>query len=153
MFAPADALSEQLDGLVHLETQRASNGIDLTVDAVFRPTGPGQLDFGGGECEAVPREPLTPVLDDPVDDYAWWTLEEGTYIVQYNESLTLAEGQQAGLYPLERTLRAGAHHGTYFLDEGRDPIEALLVVGRMGCRLKENCRLSRLVLFGERTEA
>lgn len=146
MLVPADALAEQLDGLVHLDTQRAPNGVDLTVDAVFRSTGPGQLDFGGGEYAAVPREPLTPVLDDPDDDYAWWTLEEGTYVVQYNESLTLTDGQRARLYPLERTLQAGAYHGTYVLDEGRAPIETLLVVGRMGCRLKENCRLSRLVL-------
>lgn len=146
MSAPADALAEQLDGLVHLETQRAPNGIDLTVHAIHRPTGPGQLDFGGGEFASVPREPLSPVLNDPEDDYGWWTLERGTYIVEYNESLALTEGQQARLYPLERTLRAGAHHGTFHLDDGRDPMETLLTVGRMGCRLKENCRLTRLVL-------
>ncbi len=147
MSVPADSIAEHLDGLVHLDTQQAPNGIDLTVDSIARPTGPGQLDFGGSEFASMPREPLSPVLDDPDDDYGWWTLEEGTYIVQYNESLTMPEGQQARLYPLERTLRAGAHHGTYILDDGRDPIETLLVVGRMGCRLKENCRLSRLVLF------
>ena len=146
MPVPADSLVEHLDGLVHLDTQRAPNGIDLTVNTIFRPTGPGQLDFGGSEFGTMPREPLSPVLDDPEDDYAWWTLEEGTYIVQYNESLTLPDGQQACLYPLERTLRAGAHHGTFHLDSDRDPMESLLVVGRMGCRLKENCRLSRLVL-------
>ncbi len=145
MSVPADSIAEHLDRLVHLDTQRAPNGIDLTVDSIARPTGPGQLDFGGGEFASMPREPLSPGLDDPDDDYGWWTLEEGTYIVQYNESLTMPEGRQARLYPLERTLRAGAHHGTYVLDGGRDPIETLLVVGRMGCRLKENCRLSRLV--------
>lgn len=140
----ADALADQLDGLVHLDTQRAPTGLDLTVGAVFQTTGHGQLDFGGGEFEEAPREPLTPVLDDPEDDYAWWTLEEGTYVVRYNESVTLKAGQQARVYPLERTLQAGAHHGTVVLDEGRDPIEMLLLVGEMGCRLKENCRLSRL---------
>jgi deoxycytidine triphosphate deaminase len=142
----ADALAQQLDGLVHLDTQRAPDGVDLTVDAVYRTTGHGQLDFGGGECEAAPRDPLTPVLDDPDDDYAWWTLEDGAYVIRYNESLTLTGDQRARIYPLERTLHAGAHHSTFVLDEGRDPLETLLVVTRMGCRLKENCRVSRLVV-------
>ena len=142
----ADALAQQLDGLVHLDTQRAPNGLDLTVDAIHRTTGPGDLDFGGGEFEPAPRDRLAPVLDAPEDQYGWWTLEEGAYVIRYNESLTLADGQQARIYPLERTLHAGAHHGTFVLDEGRDPIETLLVVSRMGCRLKENCRVSRLVV-------
>ena len=90
-----EALAEQLDGLVHLDTQRAPTGIDLTVDSVFRTTGHGQLDFGGDEFTEAPREALTPVLDDPDDDYAWWTLQEGAYIVQYNESLALPEGTVA----------------------------------------------------------
>lgn len=145
MLSP-DALAQQIDGLVHLDTQRAPNGIDLTVDSVQRTTGPGQLDFGGGEFTPAPRDSVTPVINDPEDDYAWWTLEEGAYVVQYNESLTLQDGQDARISPLERTLRAGAHHATFDLNEGRDPIETLLLVSRMGCRLKENCRLSRLTV-------
>lgn len=141
-----DSLAQQLDGLVHLNTQRAPNGIDLTVDTVYRTTGHGQLDFGGSEFEAAPREPLTPVLDDPDDDYAWWTLEQGAYIVRYNESLSLHDGQEARIYPLERTLHAGAYHSPFVLDDGRAPLETLLLVSRMGCRLKENCRLSRLTV-------
>jgi deoxycytidine triphosphate deaminase len=143
----ADALAQQLDGLVHLDTQRAPNGLDLTVDTVFRTTGHGQLDFGGGEFQAAPRERIEPVLDDPEDDYGWWTLEKGAYVIQYNESPTLEGAQQAVVTPLERTLHAGAHHGSFVLDDGRDPLETLLVVSRMGCRLKENCRVSRLVVL------
>jgi len=143
----ADALASHVDGLVHLDTQRARNGIDLTVDTVFRTVGHGQLDFGGGEFQAAPRERIEPVLDDPEDDYGWWTLEKGAYVIRYNESVRLDEGRQAVVTPLERTLHAGAHHGAFVLDESRDPIETLLVVSRMGCRLKENCRVSRLVVL------
>lgn len=146
MMQPADALASQLDGLVHLDTQRAGTGIDLTVDTVFRTVGHGQLDFGGGEFQAAPRERIEPVLNDPEDDYGWWTLEKGAYLIQYNESLSLNDDQRALVTPLERTLLAGAHHGAFVLDEGRDPIATMLVVTRMGCRLKENCRVSRLEL-------
>lgn len=142
----AEDVARQLTGLVHLDTQRAREGIDLTINNIYRTTGHGQLDFGGSEFEAAPREPLTPVLDDPDDDYAWWTLEEGAYIIEYNEGLTVEDNQQAQIQPLDRTLLAGATHGTFTLDEGRDPIETLLVVSRMGCRLKENCRVSRLTV-------
>lgn len=150
---PADTVAEHLDGLVHLDTQRAPNGIDLTVDRVYRTTGHGQLDFGGSEFQAAPYERLTPVCKDPEDDYGWWTLEEGAYVIQYNESVRLEASHQAVVTPLERTLQAGAHHGTFVVDDHRDPLETLLVVSRMGCRLKENCRVSRLVIRDVGTEA
>ena len=143
MVSPDD-VAAQLDGLVHLDTQRAATGIDLTVDAVYRTTGHGQLDFGGSEVAEAPREKITPTLDAPEDDYGWWTLEEGTYVVEYNESLRLDDGQRALLRPLERTLLAGAHHPAFCLTDSRDPLHALFLVTRMGCRLKENCRLTRL---------
>lgn len=147
----SDALAQQIDGLIHFDTQQAPDGLDLTVDSVYRTTGHGQLDFGGSEFNAAPREVLTPVLDDPEDDYAWWTLEQGAYVVRYNESLTLEEGQRAHIFPLERTLLAGAHHGTFVLDDDRRPLETLLVVSHLGCRLKENCRLSRLTVQNTET--
>ena len=140
----ADAVADQLDGLVHFDTQRAETGVDLTVDAVYRTTGHGQLDFGGSEGAAAPREKLTPVRNDPDDDYAWWTLEEGTYVAALNESLRLTDGQSAVLRPLERTVLAGAHHPAFTLEGDRDPIRVLLLVTRMGCRLKENARLTRI---------
>lgn len=143
---PTDTVAEHLDGLVHLDTQRAPNGIDLTVDRVYRTTGHGQLDFGGSEFQAAPYERLTPVRGNSDDEYGWWTLEEGAYVIRYNESLSLDASLQAIVTPLERTLQAGAHHGTFVVDDSRDPLETLLVVSRMGCRLKENCRVSRLVI-------
>jgi len=145
MLSP-DALAQQIDGLVHLDTQRAPDGIDLTVAAMFRTTGPGQLDFGGGEFETAPRDALMPALDAPDDEYGWWILDPGAYVVRYNEALTLREGQRAEVTPLERTLLAGAVHGSFVLNQGRDPLETLLVVSGEECRLKENCRLSRLTV-------
>lgn len=143
----ADAVAEQLDGLVHLDTQRAGDGLDLTAASIFRTTGPGQLDFGGSEFREAPRTRLDPVYEDPEDDYGWWDLEQGAYIVRYNESIAVTDEQTAVVAPLERTVLAGAHHGACIFSDGRDPLEMLLNVSRMGCRLKENCRLSRLVII------
>jgi deoxycytidine triphosphate deaminase len=140
----ADALADRIDGLVHLDTQRAPDGIDLTVSGVFRTAGPGQLDFGGGEFEPAARERLEPDLADPSDDYGWWPLDEGAYVVEYNEAIRLGDGERGIVTPLERTLRAGAHHATAVVHGRANPLQMLLVVPAGGCRLKENCRLSRL---------
>jgi len=75
------------------------------------------------------------------DDYEWWTLREGQYLVEYNESLT---GEATvTLQPPDRT--AGA---------GRLPPDAAsstsclafpLSVGGAGIRIKENARVSTIV--------
>lgn len=141
-----DDTHDRVGGLLHLETQGAAVGLDLTVGEVSRLTGPGSLDFGGSELEAAEREPLEPELRDPDDDYGWWDLEPGSYLIRYNESVEPDEGNLAHVLPLERLLRAGASHPAFLVDGPRKPLETLLSVGSAGCRLKENCRVSRLVI-------
>lgn len=147
---PDDARS-RVHGLLHLDTQRAAVGLDLTVGAVFRVTGPGSLDFGGSELEPAEREELEPQLREEGDDYGWWELKVGTYVVRYNESLDLDDGRLGHVLPLERLLLAGASHPAFVVDGPRAPLETLLTVGDVGCRLKENCRVSRLLVMDLRT--
>ena len=142
----ADATSERVQGLVHLDTQRAAAGLDLTVDEVARLTGPGALDFGGSEFEPADLTTLDPELASPGDDYGWWELAAGTYAIRYNEALALDDGQVGIIHPLPRLQRAGASHGSFVVDGAEDPVETLLTVGQGGCRLKENCRVSRLLV-------
>ena len=141
-----DGTRAVLHDLVHLDTQRAAVGLDLTVAAVYRVTGPGSLDFGGSEEEAADREEVLPRRRRTDDAYGWWELRAGRYVIRYNESLELADGQIAQILPLERLLRAGSHHPTFVVDGPRETLETLLVVGEAGCDLKENCRMSRVVV-------
>lgn len=147
----ADALAGRIEGLVHLDTQRADTGLDLTVDRVARITGPGALDFGGGEFEAADREVVEPERAAPEDDYGWWELAPGSYVVGYNESPDLAGGRVGLVHALPRLQRAGASHPAFVLDGdgGRAAPEALLTVGAGGCRVKENARISRLLVLDE----
>lgn len=142
----AAATQEHVSGLVHLDTQRASHGLDLTVDGIARVEGAGRLDFGGSEFEPAARETLEPELADPADDYGWWELEPGSYLVRYNEVPELGDGELARVHPLPRLLRAGAAHPAFVVQGRRDPLETLLTVGTGGCGLKENCRVSRLLV-------
>ncbi|MDP2498869.1 MAG: hypothetical protein Q8W44_12880 [Candidatus Palauibacterales bacterium] len=142
----ADEARDCVDGLVHFDTQRAPDGLDLTVEDVFEVTGPGSLDFGGSEFDPAPRERIEPELASPDDDYGWWELDPGSYVVHYNEGVDLGAGQVGELHPLPRLQQAGASHGTLVLHGTRETVAALLNVGEGGCHLKENCRVSRLVI-------
>lgn len=141
-----DRTRSRVEGLLHLDTQRAAVGLDLTVGHVFRLTGPGSLDFGGSELEAAGREAVESELRHEDDDYGWWDLEPGSYVVRYNETLAPEEDETAHVLPLERLLLAGASHAAFLVDGPRDPLETLLTVSAAGCSLKENCRISRVVL-------
>lgn len=142
----SDTARSRVEGIIHFDTQRAAAGLDLTVGAVFRLTGPGSLDFGGSELEAAPREAIEPRLRSEDDDYGWWELDAGAYVVRYNETVALEDGQVGHAFPLERLLMAGASHAAFLVDGPRESLETLLMVGPAGCDLKENCRISRLLI-------
>lgn len=146
----ADAIRDRTSGLVHFDTQRAPTGVDLTVDRIARIVGPGRLDFGGSEFEPADAELSEPELADPGDDYGWWALDRGTYLVTYNERLEIGDDELATIHPLPRLLRAGASHPAFVADSAGGPLEVLLSVADAGCRLKENCRISRLLVWEAR---
>jgi hypothetical protein len=139
--------SDQFTNLIHLETQASDHGIDLTVAEVHRLTGPGSLDFGGSEFEAAPHERISPQKRNPDDDYGWWDLKAGRYVVQYNEGIDPGPGV-AVVYPHRRLLLAGGHHPAFTVQEDKSPLTGLLIVGNHGLHLKENGRISTAILFG-----
>jgi hypothetical protein len=137
------SLADRVDGLVHEPTQTEGLGLDLTVASVHALTGPGAVDFGGGELEAAEATPLETVESDPGDDYGWWTLSPGTYLLNYNESLAgEAGGDALVLQPRDTVVERGASHPTLHVTElPRGPLS----VPEAGLHLKENARVSTLV--------
>ncbi|MFB6093124.1 MAG: dCTP deaminase [Haloquadratum sp.] len=132
-------LSEAVAGTVHEPTQvRDDGGVDLTVAEIYEVESPGRVDFGGGELEPADIEPHDRVWRDPDDEYQWWHLDAGTYLIEYNESLSGA----AVLQPHSEVVRRGGSHPALRVDElPRVP----LTVGGAGLRLKENARVSTLL--------
>jgi deoxycytidine triphosphate deaminase len=138
-------LTEHVEGLVHEPTQAGERGLDLTVDAVYRVTGPGRVDFGGGELEAAEREPVATEQRDPDDDYGWWTLSGDVYLVAFNERLSAPADRAFVLQTRDAVRARGAFHPTLHL-AGDDALEAVpLAVGDGGIAVKENARLSTLL--------
>ncbi|ESS06977.1 MAG: hypothetical protein A07HB70_00758 [uncultured archaeon A07HB70] len=131
-------LVDAVEGIVHEPTQvRDDGGVDLTVAEVYEVVSPGRVDFGGGELAPAELAPHDRVWRDEADDYAWWHLDAGTYLVEYNESLS----GEAVLQPRAAVVERGGSHPTLRVDElPRVP----LTVGGAGLRLKENARVSAL---------
>lgn len=78
---------------------------------------------------------------DPDDDYGWWNLDGGQYLVEYNERLAAAEAMFV-LQPHRALVERGAFHPTLHLNDlPRIPVS----VPSGGVRIKENARVSTLL--------
>jgi hypothetical protein len=135
--ATATDLFERLDGTVHEDTQVGERGVDLTVDRVLEVVRPGRVDFGSGELSSAGLTARRTTKRHSDDEYAWWTLTAGTYLLEFNESLT--GDTPVRLEPGRGLLERGVSHPTVTTtDLHRVPLS----VGGAGLKLKENARVS-----------
>lgn len=129
-----------LDGIVHEPTQTTNQGFDLTVNEIYTLTGPGRLDFGGDELESATITPHQTTKRNPDDDYAWWELSPGTYLVEFNETVTI-DDVTLTVQPCADALERGAFHPTLHVSSlPRIPLS----VGDGGIKIKANARLSTI---------
>jgi hypothetical protein len=131
---------EGVDDIVHEETQSTDESFDLTVASVYVVKEAGRVDFGGGELEDAELAPVETKKRNPDDDYGWWKLDAGTYVVEHNETLSAEE--PVTVRTRTALLESGAYHPTVNVTE----IPLLpLTVGGDGLRIKENARISTVV--------
>jgi len=137
-------VKKYVNGIIHEETQLVEKGVDLTVDSIARPAAATDLDFGGGEEKFGEPEKINPEKRNEDDKYGWWNLEEGIYIIEFNEEIDVAEAMGT-VVPLARLTRGGSFHGTTVFS---GPLEnnPVLSVSPAGLNLKENARISRLLV-------
>jgi len=132
-------LTQFVDGIIHEPTQTESRGLDLTVTEIHEIEAPGRVDFGGGELDDANLDPHARTRRDPDDDYEWWHLDAGQYLIEYNESLALPEDMVATIQVRDAVRERGGSHPTLSVaDLGHVPLS----VGGAGLRLKENARVS-----------
>jgi deoxycytidine triphosphate deaminase len=135
-------LTQFVEDIVHEPTQTEDRGLDLTVAEVYEIETPGRVDFGGGELEAAERQPHERTLRNPDDDYEWWHLDAGQYLIEYNETLDLPEDLTVEIQTREAVREHGAFHPTLSVETlGHVPLS----VGGAGLRLKENARVTTVV--------
>ncbi|WP_136716758.1 dCTP deaminase [Halorientalis salina] len=135
-------LTAFVEDIVHEPTQTEGAGLDLTVAEVHEVTAPGRVDFGGGELDPAETEPHPSSKRNADDDYEWWTLDAGQYLIEYNETLAPPEDVRLVVQTRDELLARGAFHPTLRV---RDCRQVPLSVGGAGLRLKENARVSTVV--------
>lgn len=132
--------SQYVTDIVHEPSQDHDGGFDLTVAEVYEVVSPGRVDFGGGELEPAETVPHESSKRNPDDDYEWWDLSAGQYLVAFNESLT--GDATVTLQTRTELLERGASHPTLHVDTlPRLPLS----VGGAGLKIKENARVSTIV--------
>ena len=139
-MASAEDLTAVVEGLLHEDTQVTEMGLDLTVSEVYGVDEPGRIDFGGGELESATVTAHEKEWRDSDDDYQWWNLDAGQYLIEYNERLET--DTPLLLQPRDETLERGASHSTVYVEQlPRIPLS----VSEGGIKLKENARISTLI--------
>ncbi len=124
---------------VHRETQVHEQGFDLTVSEIHRVSEPGKVDFGGGELEDAEVEAVDTRYRDADDDYGWWNLEGGRYLMTYNEEFEVEEPVRLESRR-ELLERGGSHPSVEVVSPPRMP----LTVVDGGLSMKENARVTTM---------
>ena len=140
-----DKIAAVWQNLVYAPKQLSICTLDLTVKSIHEFVDRGQLDFGGSEYSKANVKIINPILeDDP--KYGFWTLSQGNYLLTFNETMK-NEQYLALIFPHQRLLDTGTSHPTFlWIPDGKeDQIRTNLQVGKMGIRLKENARTSRVI--------
>jgi dUTP pyrophosphatase len=125
------------------EAQIQPNGIDVTLESVWRIQGAGALGRSNAERVVPAREPIEPSPD------GWFDLPPGTYMIRLGETVALPLDVMAFGRPRSSLLRCGAALHTAVWDAGyQGQSEALLVVyAEAGARLARGARVLQLVFI------
>ncbi len=121
--------------------------VDLTARQIYSLGPTGAVDFAGSDYLAADPHAVSAYQKHSQDKYHWWSLLHGAYLVEFNETLDLAENEIALLEPHERLLRAGAVHPALYVRGKVDPLATMLSVAGAKIEIKQNARISTLRLF------
>ena len=119
------------------------NGVDLSVDAVWRLSGPGSLGRSNVDRSLPDRELLS------FDAEGWLHLQHGGYLVRYAETVQVPQDCGGLCFPRSSLLRMGAYIPTAVWDAGYvGRGEGWLEVRNPnGLRLQHGARIVQLVVF------
>ncbi len=137
---------QYLSGTLHKETQVEEFSVSLTASTIYELQGVGELDFGGSEFQLGDRTEVQPVKRRQNDDYGWWDLAGGDWILELNENITYSEEFSAVLQPHDHLTWNGATHPTLWLtaDDSDARLLLPLSVQDSGLNIKENARVTNL---------
>lgn len=138
-----------VENMIDAETQTQMCGIELTLNRVERFTSAGAVAFDNSERKLPQTEPID------FDPSGWIDLSPGSYLVTFNEIVSIPKDVAALARARSTLQRCGASLETALWDPGyRGRSQSLLAVyNPHGLRLKKNARLMQLVFMRLEKEA
>jgi len=132
-----------VESMIDPEAQTQMCGVELTVQKIERFVSAGSIAFDNKERTLPRTEELR------FDESGWIELGPGSYLVTFNEIVSIPRNLAAMARARSTLLRCGATLQTALWDPGyRGRSQSLLVVyNTHGLRLKRNARLMQLVFL------
>ncbi|HPO88431.1 MAG: deoxyuridine 5'-triphosphate nucleotidohydrolase [Methanothrix sp.] len=132
-----------LESFADREIQEQICGVDLTARSIERFVSSGSIDLDNTERKLAETEAVQ------FDGDGWAFLEQGAYLVTFNEIVRMPMDMMAFALPRSSLLRCGATLETAVWDPGYSGrSQSLLVVHNPhGIRIKKNARLMQLVFI------
>lgn len=143
-----DALS-YLESFADRDIQEQICGVDLTARSIERFVSSGSIDLDNSERRLAETEVVQ------FDEDGWAFLEQGAYLVTFNEIVRMPMDMMAFALPRSSLLRCGASLSTAVWDPGyKGRSQSLLVVHNpQGIRIKRDARLMQLVFITMKSAA
>lgn len=134
---------ELVESMIDPKVQVQMCGVELTLKLVERFVSAGDLSYDNIERK------LPTTNEMKFDRSGWIALDQGAYLVTFNEIVNIPIDVAALARPRSSLLRSGATLETALWDPGyRGRSQSLLVVHNpAGLRLKKNARLLQLVFM------
>jgi dUTP pyrophosphatase len=125
---------------INKDVQTQQNGFDLTIKKIERFEGSGLIDFDNSRREL-------PVMSNVQLWGKLYDLSQGTYLITFNEIVTIPKTLMARACPRSSLMRCGATMNTAVWDAGYEgQSQALLTVhNECGIVLSENARVAQIV--------
>jgi dUTP pyrophosphatase len=138
-----------VESMIDPETQTQMCGVELTLQKIERFLTAGAVAFDNKERKL----PETELVN--FDEMGWIELPAGSYLVTFNEIVSIPKDVTAMARARSTLLRCGATLETALWDPGyRGRSQSLLVVyNPQGLKLKKNARLMQLVFLRLEKEA
>ncbi len=143
-FIPGFEVADRIKNFIHKDTQTGEDKVYLTVKQIYSLDKKGSLDFGGSELNLAERKPLFPKTRLTEDKYGWWNLNQGIYLVEFNEQIELKDKDIAILESREELLHNCSFHPLRIITPEEKLSFIPLNVGYQGIDIKQNARISTI---------
>jgi len=130
-----------IQGAIDFSKQAQVNGFDLSVKEVFKFRGEGAIDFDNSRRVLPDYEPV------PLTGEDYWSLPAGSYVIRYNEIVSVPLDALGIIQPRSTLLRMGGTMVGAWWDAGYSGRGQGLLILTRPVKLYKNARVAQIVFL------